>query len=66
MNKSVGTFDGLDHQSTPEEDLHQIDAHIFFTMKEKLLNPVACYQWHKQKMASLQCSLTGVASILFL
>ena len=51
MNKSVKTFDGLDHQSTPEEVLHQVDAHIIFAMGEELLDPVDYNQWHKRKMA---------------
>ena len=57
MNKSVKPFDGLDHQYTPEEHLQQIDAHIIFTMGEQPTDPVAFNQWHKQKMAYIQCSL---------
>ena len=34
MNKSVKTFVGLDHQYTPEEYLHQTDAHTILTMGE--------------------------------
>ena len=49
MNKSVRTFDGLDHQNTPEECLHPIDAHMIFTMGEPPLDDVGSNQWHKQK-----------------
>ena len=44
MNKTVKTFDGLDHQYTPGEYLHQIDAHIIFTLGEKPLDPSAYNQ----------------------
>ena len=40
MNKSVKTFDYLDHQYTPEEYLYQIDAHMIFTVREQPLDPV--------------------------
>ena len=66
MNKSVKPFDGLDHQYTPEEYLQQIDAHIFFTMGEQPIDPVAYNQWHKRKMAYIQCSLSGIALSWFL
>ena len=32
--KSVETFDGLDHQSTPEKNLHQIHTQLVFNMGE--------------------------------
>ena len=41
MNKSVKTFDDLDHQYTPEEYLHQNDAHIIFTIAEQPLDLAA-------------------------
>ena len=66
MNKSVKPFDGLDHQYTPEEYLQQIDAHIIFTMGEQPTDPVAFNQWHKRKMAYIQCSLSGIALSWFL
>ena len=44
MNKSVKTFCGLDHQNGPEEYLHQIVAHMIFSMREKPLHSVACDQ----------------------
>ena len=66
MNKSVKPFDGLDHQYTPEEYLQQIDAHIIFTMGEQPIDPVAYNQWHKRKMAYIQCSLSGIALSWFL
>ena len=40
MNKSLKTFDGLDHHYIPEEYLHQIDTHMIFTMREELLDSV--------------------------
>ena len=52
-NKSVKTFDGFDHQYTPQEYLLQIDAHTIFTMGEQPLIPVAYNQWHK-RMANIQ------------
>ena len=66
MNKSVNTFDGINHQNTPEEHLHQIDAHIIFTMGEQPLSPAAYNQGHKQDLANMQCSLSGVALSWFL
>ena len=66
MNKTVKPFDGLDHQYTPEEYLQQIDAHIIFTMGEQPIDPVAYNQWHKRKMAYIQCSLSGIALSWFL
>ena len=41
LSKSAKTFDGLDHQYKLEEDLHQTDAHMTFTMGEQLFGPVA-------------------------
>ena len=41
MNKSVKTFDGLDHQNTPREFSHQTDAHTFLIIGEQTLDPVA-------------------------
>ena len=60
MNKSVKTFDGLDHQSTPEEEFHQIYAYMLFTMREQPLDPVAYIHWHKRKAAK-KCFLSGIA-----
>ena len=42
--KSVKTNDGIDHQNTTEN----------------YLNPLAFKQWHKTKMAYIQCSLSGI------
>ena len=36
LNKLVETFDGLDHQYTPEKQLYQIDAHMMFTIGGQL------------------------------
>ena len=38
LNKSVKTSDGLDHQNPPEENLHQIDAHLILSMGEQPLD----------------------------
>ena len=57
MNKSVKTSYGLDQQYTPEEYLHQSDAHMIFTMGEKPLDPTNDNQGHKRKMALLQSTL---------
>ena len=62
MNKSVKTFDGIEHYYTSEEHLHEIDAQMIFTMREKPLDPEIYNQKHKQKMAYIQCFLSGVAS----
>ena len=48
MNKSVKTFDELDHHYTPEQHLHQIDSYMIFTTEEHPLDLVANYEWHKQ------------------
>ena len=48
INKSVQTFDGLDHQRTPEEHLHQSDAHIIFTMGQQPFDLGSYNQWHKR------------------
>ena len=40
LNKSVKTFDGLDHQYTPEKYLHRIDAHNFSTKGEQPIDHI--------------------------
>ena len=46
MKKSMETFDGLDHQYTPEENLYQIDALISISTNGKQsLDPIAFIQW---------------------
>ena len=39
--KSLKGFDRLDHQYTPADYLHQIDAHMTFTLGEQPLNHLA-------------------------
>ena len=51
MNRSVKTFGGLDHHYTPEEYVHQIDAHVIFTVREQPLDLVAYKHGHNQKIA---------------
>ena len=66
MNKLVKAFDGIHLQSTPEKNLHRIDAHMTFTMGEQLIDHVAYNHWHKQKGAYTQCYLSKVAIRWFL
>ena len=66
MNKSVKTFDGLDHQYTLEQIIRQIDAKLIFTMGKQTLDPVAYKQWHKRKKAYIQYSLSENAFSWFL
>ena len=61
MNKSVISFDGLVHQKTPEEYLHQIDAQMILTMGKQTFDPVAYERKHQRKRAFVQCSLSGIA-----
>ena len=65
MNKSVKTFDGLDHQYTPEEFLHQIDAHMIFNMREQPLEPIDDIQWHKRKMAYIKLFIWNCFELVF-
>ena len=46
MNKLRRIFDVPDHQYSHEEYLHQVDAHMIFTMREQPVDLVACNQWH--------------------
>ena len=46
MKKSVKTSNGLDHQNTPVEHLHQNHAHMNITMGKQPVSPVAFVQWH--------------------
>ena len=66
MNKSVKTVHGLDHVYTSEEYLHRVDAHMMFTMRKELLDLLAYSQWPKEKMESLQGSLSAIALSWFL
>ena len=63
MNKSVESLERFDLQKTPEKYLHQIGAHMIFTMGEQPFLPVSDNQ---RKMAYIQCSLTENASSWFL
>ena len=66
MNKSVKTFDGLDHQYIDAEDLHQIDAHMIFNKGEQLRILAAHNQWHNPKMAYVKFSSSVIALGWFL
>ena len=48
MKKCAETVDGLNHQFIHEEYLHQIEAHMTFTMEEHPLYSLLYYQWHKK------------------
>ena len=50
-NKSVKTFNGLDHQYIPDKYLHHSEANMIFTMGEHPLCPLAFKQGHRQKIA---------------
>ena len=43
MNKSVEAFDELDHQNSPEEYLHQIDAYMSSSIGEQHLDLLAVF-----------------------
>ena len=53
LNISVKTFDGLDHQYTTEDYLHQIDAQTIFTMEEQPLDLVAYNQWNNRQRVGI-------------
>ena len=65
-NKSVEKNDRLELQITPEKYLLRIDAQVILIMAKQLLNALANDQWHKTKIACIQCSLSWVASNRFL
>ena len=48
MNKSVKTFNGLDHQYTPEENVHQFEAHMIFEMRKQNFDSVGYSQRPKK------------------
>ena len=50
MNKSVKPSDESDHQFTPEEGFHQIDARMVFTMGEQPLVVVVYNQTQFKKL----------------
>ena len=67
MNKSEENFDGLDHQYTPEECLHQTDTHMIFTIGNNFSTMESSFnQGHNTKRDYIQCSLSGIAWSSFL
>ena len=55
-------FDGLDHSSTPEEYLQQVEARLTFAIgEEPQNNSIKDRSWHNRRMAYIQCSLNGTA-----
>ena len=67
LNKSVKTFDGLDHQYTPQELIHQIDAQMIFTRGgEHPFDLLAWYYCYKQKTPHIHCSLCEITLSWFL
>ena len=59
-------FDGLDHSSTPEEYLQQVEARLTFAIgEEPQKNPNKYRSWHNRRMAYIQCSLIGTALVWY-
>ena len=61
ISEPIKPFDGLDHNSTPEEYLQHIEARVTFSLG---LQPHTTHEykfWHARRMAFIQCSLTGTA-----
>ena len=61
LSEPIKTFDGLDHNYTPEEYLRHIEARVTFSLG---LQPTSEHEykfWHARRMAFIQCSLTGTA-----
>ena len=61
ISEPIKTFDGLDHNYTPEEYLQHIEARVTFSLG---LQPISEHEykfWHARRMAFIQCSLTGTS-----
>ena len=61
ISEPIKTFDGLDHNYTPEECLQHIEARVTFFLG---LQPTSEHDykfWHARRMAFIQCSSTGTA-----
>ena len=61
ISEPIKSFDGLDHNYTPEEYLQHIEARVTFSLG---LQPPTAHEykfWHARRMAFIQCSLTGTA-----
>ena len=61
ISEPIKPFDGLDHNYTPEEYLQHIEARVTFSLG---LQPTSDHEykfWHAQRVAFIQCSLTGTA-----
>ena len=61
ISEPIKSFDGLDHNYTPEEYLQHIEARVTFSLG---LQPITAHEykfWHARRMAFIQCSLTGTA-----
>ena len=61
ISEPIKSFDGLDHNYTPEEYLQHIEARVTFSLG---LKPTTVHEykfWHARRMALIQCSLTGTA-----
>ena len=55
------SFDGLDHNYTPEAYLQHIEARVTFSLGSQPTNAHEYKFWHARRMAFIQCSLTGTA-----
>ena len=61
ISEPIKSFDGLDHNYTPEEYLQHIEARVTFSLG---LQPTSEHEykfWYARRMAFIQCSLTGTA-----
>ena len=62
ISEPIKSFDGLDHKYTPDEFLQHIEPRVTFFFSG--LPPTTSHEfklWHAQRMAFIQCSLTGTA-----
>ena len=60
-SEPINSFDGLDHNYTPEEYLHHIEARVTFSIGLQPTSENEYKFWHARRMAFIQCSLTGTA-----
>ena len=60
-SEPINSFDGLDHNYTPEEYLQHIEARVTFSLGLQPTSENEYKFWHARRMAFIQCSLTGTA-----
>ena len=61
ISEPIKLFDGLDHNYTPEELLHHIEARVTFSLGVQPTSDHEFNFWHARRRAFMQCSLTGTA-----